>query len=166
MKTHIDQYVMVEDFVELFEWSKKTNDDDLDQLSSKAEYLMSLIDFHTYDAGLDAFFMDKITEVLEALLNRTTFDFIGKSHDNNKWYTIVLHLPFFIDGVNWGTSIRGAWLDTDHRTGVVKIDTTKVMVGEKQVLKFELDCDRWKAFCQAMIDFYRKPDATISDQTN
>lgn len=80
---------------------------------TKEEFLMGhIFDFDTYDGDLDNFFCHLVVEVIEAILNRTTFDYIK---DNYKNYIIMVNMPFLKNKIDWGTSIRGAWFDAEHK---------------------------------------------------
>jgi hypothetical protein len=78
---------------------------------SKAEFVGNHIyDFTTYSGDLDVIFCNKMTEVIEAILNGTTFEYIGKSDEHHINYIAMCNMPFLRDKLEWGTSIRGAWL--------------------------------------------------------
>jgi hypothetical protein len=51
---------------------------------------------------------EKAVEVCEAILGKTTFDFI-QGQENYKWYIVLSNMLFFQSKIDWGTSVRGAW---------------------------------------------------------
>ena len=78
---------------------------------SKTEYAGCIIfDFTTYSGEMDVLFANKMIEVLKCILNRTTFDYI-KDEKQYINYLTMINMPFLIDKIEWGTSIRGAWFD-------------------------------------------------------
>jgi hypothetical protein len=78
---------------------------------NKSQFLGSRIfDFTTYDGGVDELFAKKMLEVIDCILNRTTFDY---QNDENNYinYLTMVNMPFMQGKLEWGTSIRGAWFD-------------------------------------------------------
>ena len=67
----------------------------------------------TYDGALDELFVKKIIEVLKAIFERTTFEYI-RDGTNYVTYILVCQLLEQFHWIDWGTSIRGAWFDTYH----------------------------------------------------
>lgn len=76
---------------------------------NKLQYLGQYIfDFTTYDSEMDEYFAKKMIEVLKAIEERTTFEYIKKDYIN---YLTMANMPFLYDNLDWGGSIRGAWFD-------------------------------------------------------
>lgn len=71
----------------------------------------------TYDRSVDAIFAENIVQVLEAIRDKTTFDYIKDKHQYLK-YLVVVNLPIIHNLLNWGGSIRGAWFDLGDRYGI------------------------------------------------
>ena len=69
-----------------------------------------IFDFTTYDRGIDELFATKMLEVIDCILNRTTFDY---QNDENNYinYLTMVNMPYLQGKLDWGTSIRGAWFD-------------------------------------------------------
>lgn len=67
----------------------------------------------TYDLKLDQLFVEKIIEVLKVILNRETFEYI-KKEDNYINYILVCQKLEQLNWIDWGTSIRGAFLDESN----------------------------------------------------
>lgn len=81
---------------------------------TKFEWAASeIFDLTTYDGELDELFVKKILEVLHAILERTTFEYI-KDRDNYITYILVCQMLEQFHWIEWGTSIRGAWFETYH----------------------------------------------------
>ena len=77
--------------------------------ASMSEYLASdIFNFTTYDAGVDELFVRKAVEVMWAIENRSTFEY-QNGEENYQWYLVMCNMPFFVNRLEWGTSIRGAW---------------------------------------------------------
>jgi len=72
-------------------------------------------------------------EVLVVIMNRTNFDYI-KNRDNYIQFITMVNMPFLVDKLECGTSIRGAWLDESKEyeiigTGInVKKDELKLFI--------------------------------------
>lgn len=99
---------------ELYEAHYKDYCEFLDQddyKHTKYEWAASeVFDLTTYDSSIDELFVKKIVEVLKAIRDRKTFDYI-KDENNYITYLAVCQLLTRFNWINWGTSIRGAWFD-------------------------------------------------------
>lgn len=119
---------------------------------SRLVYLNHIFDFTTDDDNLDELFVKKALEVCEAISNRTTFDYIHKSDDHYLWFIAMCNMPFFVNKLNCGTSIRGAWWD--HGDTDFHIKSTGLHdENEEQILELKLNRDEWKEFIAAMFEF-------------
>lgn len=79
---------------------------------SKLEFVGNhIFDFTTYDSDLDAKFAGRMLEVVEAIANRTTFEYHGQGQEKYENYILMCNMPFLANKIEWGTSIRGAWFD-------------------------------------------------------
>lgn len=75
----------------------------------------------TYDNKMSELFVKEIFEVLDVIINRTNYEYINKNEDS---YIKYLRVCLFLDRLcwlEWGSSIRGAWLDSDN----VRFDDAK-----------------------------------------
>ena len=72
-----------------------------------------IFDLTTYDGELDELFAKKIIEVLKVIINKTNFEYI-KDNTNYINYILVCQLLNKFNWIEWGTSIRGAWIETYH----------------------------------------------------
>ncbi len=104
------------------------------ELESKKEYLGSIIfNFITYDSELDELLADKMLTVLKVILEKDTFRYTEASNKNHINFITMVNMPFLIDKVNWGTSIRGAWLDN---TKEYSIDCGRIKIEENELHYF------------------------------
>lgn len=105
----------------------------------KSMVVDKVFDLTTYDTSIDSVLYDKCMMVADAVSDATTFDLVNS--DSYIDYIAVINLPFFINRVGWGCSIRSAWWNqysnefkfelrsiyADDDTGFV-ITTTEEMV--------------------------------------
>lgn len=70
-----------------------------------------VFNFTLYDAGMDKQFASSMLEVIAAILERKTFDYQAQSDEKYKEYLTMVNMPFLKGLLNWGGSVRGAWLD-------------------------------------------------------
>lgn len=78
---------------------------------NKLEFIgRDVFDFTTYDGAMDEFLAGKMIEVVDCILNGTTFEY-QKDEANYINYLTMVNMPFLKDKLEWGTSIRGAWFD-------------------------------------------------------
>lgn len=79
---------------------------------SKLEFLSDIVfNFITYDSDMAELFAGKMLDVISAILHQKTFEFINIGLDNYFTYLTMVNMPFMINKIEWGTSIRGAWFD-------------------------------------------------------
>jgi len=78
-------------------------------LGSRLDFIgETIFDFTMYDGDASERFAKKMIEVIESIINRTTFDYQTSNYDD---YLTMVNMPFLVDKLEWGGSIRGAWLD-------------------------------------------------------
>ena len=125
------------DKVLLEDWRCDGNYEDL----SKLAFVGGMIfDFTTYDSSIDEILAKKMLEVVEAILNKTTFEYIKVGDDNYLNYLTMVNMPFLDGKLSWGTSIRGAWFESYAWKGK----------------EFEFDCGRVKVKGEEMEDFLKQ----------
>ena len=124
-----------------------------DAVLSKWEYLASeVFDFTTYDREIDELFAQKALEVCTAITRKQTFDY-QKDTENYKWYLIMCNMPFFIDKLEWGTSIRGAWWDNYSQDFIIESCGFFDCENDEQIMSLVFDEKQWNEFIKAMNDF-------------
>lgn len=110
------------------------------KLESKMGYLGSVIfDFTTYDGEMDVLFAEKMIPVLKAIDERTTFEYI-KDKCQYENYLLMVNMPFLIDKLEWGGSIRGAWFDDGAE---YEIDCGRIEIKSQELNVFIKDLLQW-----------------------
>lgn len=112
----------------------------------------SLFDFTTYDNGMTELFARKAVEFIQAVNNRTTFEYI-KDQDNYQWYLIMANMPFFANKLDWGGSIRGAWWARPHQHRTIEISTCDLWYHGEQLDTISFTLDEWTKFMAAVVEF-------------
>lgn len=150
------------DYLGLLEHSFTRQKEDEDSTAdSRLEYLSNhIFNFTTYDAKMDALFATKAIQVCEAINNRTTLEFI-KDKDNYTWFLAMINMPFFLNKISWGTSVRGAFwqapLSKLPGGNRYSIECDGIWLGDDQQMEFKVDRDDWQNFVEAMV-LFAKPE--------
>ena len=100
-----------------------------------SEYVLN---YTTYDSELDNQLVFRSCVVIDAILRGETFKLIeDKSQDWYLWYIVIVNMPFFVDKLEWGTSVRGAWFHFHRDTEFNGVLENKVFDDEdlKQCMK-------------------------------
>lgn len=120
-----------------------------DEKRTKYEWAArEVFDLTTYDGSMDELFVKKIIEVFKVIVNRDNFDYI-KDEANYITYLTVCQLLVKYDWIDWGTSIRGAWInessfDSEYRIPILRDNLEKYGCSEVRFCK---------AHVMALIDF-------------
>ena len=88
---------------------------------NKYDFLNELFSFAVYEADIEKQMVKDMVEVLRAILNGETYEYI-KSPSRHKKYIHMVNTPFLYDKLHWGTSVRGAWLDDDKEYYIELLD--------------------------------------------
>lgn len=122
---------------ENYKFQKEFND----QSINKLEYLGNTIfDFTTYDSAIDALLAEKMLPVLKSIVDRTTFEYQECSEEQYLNYLLMVNMPFLVDKLEWGTSIRGAWLDEFQE---YEIDCGRIKIKKGELNEFVKDLIDW-----------------------
>ncbi len=109
---------------------------------SKLEFLGNhVFGFTTYSGDIDVILATQMVEVIKAIVEGATFDFI-KDDTKHIQYITMCNMPFLKDKLEWGTSIRGAWIE-EYGKGDLEIDFHKIPRKD------------FKLFCQGIIDWIK-----------
>ena len=145
------------DYLKLLEHSYAMAAGDECPPDSRLEFLgEQIFGFTTYDGEMSAMFAGKAIEVCDAINKGATFDFI-KDPERYRWFLLMCNMPFFAGRLNWGTSIRGAWWDTN------KLESCGLYEGEEQLLELHFTREEWAEFAKALVVFVQgevRPNAT------
>lgn len=143
------------DYLQLLEHSFEIEFED-ERVLSRLEYLsVNIFDFTTYDSEADILFARKAIEVCNAISNRQTFEY-QQDNENYLWYLIICNMPFFIDKLEWGTSIRGAWWGVS-KWDEFEISSCGFYEGSEQILApLKFNENQWNLFITAMSDFIKQ----------
>lgn len=105
---------------------------------SKVEYIAEqFFGYCTYEIEVSEFMTIKSLEICRAITDRKTMQYI-KNIENNTWYLVLLHMPFFYKKIEWGTSIRATWWNIED-----------VLVNYSFIVKK----DEWVEFINDLIEF-------------
>jgi len=118
-----------------------------DEGVTKAEFILSLFNIHPYESGDNADFLaEKVLGVITAITKRKTFEY----HENDPcWYLAVCHITEIANKITWGTSIRGAFWESE-----IKLDTCSLFYNGNQILNFLFTDDEFGQFTLDLHDFY------------
>lgn len=124
-------------------------------LHSRLDYLCGYIfDIHPYDSELADSIAAKVLEVITAITERKTFEYI-KDEDKYESYIVMCHMPFIAERITWGGSIRGAFWEYP-----IKLECCGLYCedddGYEPVLGIVLPDEKWILFVQAMNAFIKE----------
>ena len=111
-----------------------------------------IFQFETDDPEMTELFAQKALEVCAAISDGTTFEYVENKEDYI-WFLLMANFPFFLERIEWGVSIRGAWWDVWNQCRC-DLDSCGLWEGDQQVpyLAFK-DNDDWAHFVTAMRSF-------------
>lgn len=122
--------------------------------TSRLEYLAEYIfDFTTYETQFSELFAKRALEVCSAINKNETFEYIEKL-GCCFWYSLMVNMPFFVDKLEWGDSICGAWWDGESSNEKIQFSSCGLFLGDKQVIEtLEFTREEWREFIDAVIMF-------------
>ena len=110
---------------------------------NKYQFLGSTVfDFTTYDSEMDELFAKNMLEVIECILNRTTFEYQAISKEKYVNYLTMVNMPFLNEILEWSGSIRGAWFNNYYSPVLfcqVTIPEQELTVFFKELLEWTND---------------------------
>ena len=111
-----------------------------------------VFDFTTYHGEMDVYFAKKMLEVIDCILNNKTFEYHdhGKNEANYINYLTMVNMPFLQGKLDWGGSIRGAWLDeyghhSEKEPRLYHIGITNIDVPKGEIKQFMTELITWCA---------------------
>ena len=109
-----------------------------------------IFNFTTYDGFMDELLAGKMMEVIECILNGTTFEYHkhGENEANYINYLVMVNMPFLKDKIEWGGSIRGAWFDeyghhSESKPAVYEIGCVDLVVPKIEIKQFIKQLIEW-----------------------
>jgi hypothetical protein len=88
-----------------------TTNDTEEERKSFLEVFADIFDITTYDSAMDRYFGFQILEVLNAMATNNVYNYQDQSETHYKNFLMVANLRRVAPLLDWGTSIRGAWID-------------------------------------------------------
>ena len=110
---------------------------------SKMEYIGHVIfNFTTYSNSIDELFAALMMPVIRCILEKKTFEY---QEDRSQYinYLHMVNMPFLVNKLEWGTSIRGAWFD-DYQE--YEIDCGRIIIEKQELSIFIADLIEWSEF--------------------
>lgn len=106
---------------------------------NKFEFLgCAIFGFTTYDNSMAAEFAKSMISVLGSIVDRKTFEYIETNYHN---YLLMINMPFLTDKLEWGCSIRGAWLN-DYKEYQISI-YDELKLEKKELTPFITQLIEW-----------------------
>ena len=127
----------MKNFIEILEKEYQKEKEYNECLGSRLDFIgETIFNFTMYDGDASERFALKMIEVIECIINRTTFEYQKENYDN---YLTMVNMPFLVDKLDWGGSIRGAWLDYSKEYTVsydIKIEKEEIELFLTQLIKW------------------------------
>ena len=127
----------MKNFIEILEKEYQEEKEYNECLGSRLDFIgETIFNFTMYDGDASERFALKMIEVIECIINRTTFEYQKENYDN---YLTMVNMPFLVDKLDWGGSIRGAWLDYSKEYTIsndIKIEKDEIEPFLTQLLKW------------------------------
>ena len=127
----------MKNFIEILEKEYQEENEYNECLGSRLDFIgETIFNFTMYDGDASERFALKMIEVIECIINRTTFEYQKENYDN---YLTMVNMPFLADKLDWGGSIRGAWLDYSKEYTVsydIKIEKEEIELFLTQLIKW------------------------------
>lgn len=106
---------------------------------SKYGFLAEIFDICTDDSGKDSaqkYLVSKMLEVIECIAKSKTYEYHEKSQENYLNFLTMVNMPFLVNKIEFGTSIRGCWLQAYN----LPIEINEILIKSNDELKeFMLD---------------------------
>ena len=112
--------------------------DSIETPPTKVVWLSTWIfNFDTYDEKVAQLFGSQMIDTIESLLNRTTYEYIKNSEIT---FITMVNMPFLKGKLEWGVSIRGAWIDEYYEEFSPSYN---IVVPKGEIRKFLTDLISW-----------------------
>lgn len=97
----------------------------------KMDFLCELLSISTYDLDMSKNIGKDIVEILEVINNENNFEYIN-DNDNYKKFIIICNFLDHANWIEWGSSIRGCWLNEELPTNELYSMEDKLIFKDKQ----------------------------------
>jgi len=122
--------------------------EDMGRLEYLAEYIF---DFTTCDSEPSETLAWFALAVCVAIETDATFLFI-EDQAQYMWFLVMCNMPFFVPKITWGTSIRGAFWETE-----ITLKSCGLWDGDKQLVEpLKFSREEWGRFVDGMVEFAKK----------
>lgn len=112
--------------------------------TDKAVFLSDVVfEFTTYDDDISREWVVDMIAVIECICQKKTFEFIENPLQYRK-YLMMVNMPFLADKLEWGGSIRGAWID-NYKPPVTHAITPEITI--------QVECT--ERFLKALVKWFR-----------
>lgn len=150
--------VQVTNFDELLEHSyiqTQRNTEEMDRFAYLGEYIFG---FDLDDPDMSGEFAKFAVLMCEAINggSEALRGFHQSSRRRYHWFLAMTQMPFFIDRIECGTSIRYPWWDQGHRNEFFTLQSCGLYFDEDQWDDQKFTLNQWKAFIAAVVKFGRK----------
>jgi hypothetical protein len=109
-------------------------------LSSRLDFIgETIFNFTTYDSDANEHFSLKMIEVIECIINKKTFEYQKENKENYYNYLTMVNIPFLFNKLDWGGSIRGAWLDYSKEY----IISNDIEIKKNEIEQFCIELIEW-----------------------
>jgi hypothetical protein len=112
-----------------------------EECPSKYGFLAEIFGISTGDSGkgsAEEYIVSKMIKVIECIAKKETYEYHQKSHKNYLNYLTMVNMPFLIDKIEFGVSIRGCWFSLPLRVDTIEIQGI-LITGDKEFNEFMLD---------------------------
>lgn len=115
------------------------------------DVVINIFSLYTYDPELDLFFSEKIVKVLKYIAERKNIELPFSDDEFYKDYIMVLNFKNILDLMEWGTSVRGCWIELNEnrnfnpfdRLASYINDEQHLITNDKQFLAFITACEKF-----------------------
>lgn len=146
------------DYLKLIKHSYQMDSELHDHPQSKLEYLAEhIFDFTTYENEFCQAMARRAIEVALVISHDKTYDYIANEH-NHQWYLMMVNMPFFVNRIEWSSSIRGAYWLNRFNTDKLIIKSCGLWMGNKQLTNLSLRYVEWVSFIDALYKFGLKDE--------
>lgn len=123
-----------------------------EQLSKDEFVIEHLLELSTYDEAIDIALAPYVHDTIVAITEGVTFDYIETSDEARLWFTVICNLPWFVDKIEWGSSIRVAtWRHKVTLESCALFDKD----GEQMRGEFQFTRDIWSGIMRSLVTWWK-----------